>query len=140
MIGGVDFPLSGPVVADDMDVLLRGARAEWPEAVVEDGAGNFVVVIDAALRMRWSIPSEAFIYENRAAYESWTACGLTHQNAHQMVSVSLESDCISFVVSDLAAPSASIVAGMVEGVEKNRWLARVAQEIDYGRTTASSSV
>ncbi len=126
MIGGVDIPLSGSVLACDMDILLRGARAAWPNAVVENGVGTVVAPIDAALRIRWSIPFEAFIYEDRAAYRSWTECGLTHENAHQMVSISVESDCISFVVSDLAAPSASIVDGMVEGVERNRWLARAA--------------
>jgi hypothetical protein len=126
MIGGVDIALPGPVLAGDMDVLLRAARAEWPRAVVEDGDGTIVVQIGDALRRPWDVPCEVFIYEDREAYESWTAHGLTEQNANTIVSVMVERDCISFVVGDSIGPTASIVAQTIYAVRNNRWLALAA--------------
>jgi hypothetical protein len=73
--------------------------------------------------MEWPTPSEAFIYESHAAYESWTASGLTHANADKMLAVTLEHDCISFVVNDRLGTTAAIVGDMMDSVRENRWLA-----------------
>jgi hypothetical protein len=61
MIGGHDVSVDGPVLSDDMDVLLRSARAAWPQALVESGDGRTLVSIgwvfeeDAAERAQQSL-------------------------------------------------------------------------------------
>jgi hypothetical protein len=72
------------------------------------------------------VPCEVFIYEHRAAYDSWTASGLTEANAHQMISVALESDGIAFVVNDAEAPTVTLVGELMDAVKNNRWLALAA--------------
>jgi hypothetical protein len=126
MIGGVDTALVGPVLGGDLDVLLRAARAVWPLAIVESDDGTVVKKIGEALRLRWDAPCEFFIYENRAAYESWSAHGLTDGSANKIVTVMVEPDCISFVVGDDDGPTASIVRETVDALTKNRWFALAA--------------
>jgi hypothetical protein len=126
MIGGVDIPFTGTVLDGDVDVLLRAARAAWPHAFVESGDGTFAEPIGRAVRVRWSAPAEMFVYESPEAYASWTASGLTEENADKMVAVTLEADCISFVVNDEGGTTGAIVRDMVESVRENRWLALAA--------------
>jgi hypothetical protein len=45
MIGGVDMACTGRVLDGDKDVLLRVARAAWPQAFVENGDGSFAAAI-----------------------------------------------------------------------------------------------
>ena len=123
MIGGIDIMFEGRVAPDDFDVILRIARAFWSSAFVESGDGTIAVGIGAALRTPWAIPCELFLYENRAAYASWTADGLTDQNADQLISVSVEEDCISFVVSGEKTPSHELAAAIIDALRRNRWLA-----------------
>jgi hypothetical protein len=123
MIGGYDVLLPGLVLPDDMDVLLRASRAAWPSAMVESGDGQTLLTVGEALRVRWPISGEVFIYKTRGAYASWTASGLTDENANEMVAITLEQDCIAFVVSDAAAPTSTMVDEMIEAVKENRWLA-----------------
>ena len=126
MIGGVDIAFTGTVLDGDIDVLLRAARAVWPAAFVESGDGSFAAPVGKTFRVQWPVPSEAFIYESRAAYESWTGSGLTDENANKMVAFTIEADCISFVVNDEGGATAAIVRDMIESVRENRWLALAA--------------
>jgi len=120
MIGGHDVSLTGPVLRDDMEVLLRAARAAWPSAVLESGDGETQMPIGEAIRHQTAMPSEVFLYKNRGAYESWTASGLTEENAEEMVAITAETDCLSFVLNDPAASTGSIVTEMIEAVRENR--------------------
>jgi hypothetical protein len=126
MIGGVDIAFTGTVLNGDIDVLLRAARAAWPRAFVETGDGSFAAPVGDTFRVQWPVPSEVFIYESRAAYESWTASGLTDDNARKMVALTLEADCISFVVNEEGGATAAIARDMIESVRENRWLALAA--------------
>lgn len=123
MIGGHDVSLLGTVHPGDADVLLRASRAAWPKSVVESGDGSIVVPVGQALRLQWPVPSEVFVYETHAAYESWTASGLTTENATHMVAITIENDCISFVVNAATGPTTSLVEEMIQALKENRWLA-----------------
>ncbi len=94
--------------------------------MVESSDGTVLLPVGTALRQRWPVPSEVFIYKTRAAYESWTALGLTDENADEMVAVTVEPDCTSFVVSKPDAPSGAIVDEMIEAVMSNRRFALAA--------------
>jgi len=118
MINGHDVEVEMPVDSVAIDVLLRTVRAAWPHAVVENGGGNTCTIGDA-IRLRWILPTELFIYETRDAYESWTASGLTDENGDKLMALTLESDCISFVVSAQTAPSAQIVDVVIEAIKMN---------------------
>lgn len=120
MIGGHDIFAPGRVFPEDIDVLLRAFRVIWPSGVVESGDGEFVLSIADALRRSWPIPSELFIYESDAAYKSWTASGLTDENADAMISVTLEDDGIAFVVDDAEAPTGAMLKDVMSAVSANR--------------------
>ncbi len=119
MIGGYDTVLPGLVLGEDLDFLLRATRAAWPQAVVESDGGT-VSKIGDALRLRWDAPCEFFIYEHRAAYESWAAHGLTDENANTIITVMVEPDCVSFVADVATGPAAAVVREALESLEKNR--------------------
>ena len=105
----------------DVDLILRAARAAWPCGFVETGDGSFKANVGAAFRKAWAVPSELFIYEDFAAYDSWTAHGLTDDNATKMVAVTFDADCISFVVNDKGGPTAATVAAIIDAIRENRW-------------------
>jgi hypothetical protein len=120
VIGGHDLGLPGATSTHDPDVLLRCARVAWPKAVVESGDATALLPIGEALRSKWQVPTEVFIYATRDAYESWTTSGLTPENADKMVSLTFEADWISFVVSDARAETGAMVNAMIEAVGANR--------------------
>ena len=127
ILGGFDIELAGAVIAgNDMNVVLRSLRGAWPQAIVETSDGTSVITIATAITQRWSAPCEVFIYEHRASYESWTANGLTVENANEMIAVAVESDGMSFVVNDPNAPTVILVRELMDAVTQNRWLALAA--------------
>jgi hypothetical protein len=119
MIGGYDILFGGHVQRGDVDVLLRCVRAFWPSAYVESGDGSLTSPAAEFLR-REDLPSEFYIYEDRAAFEHWSAEGLTDDNAARMISVTIDGQGISFVVNAPGGVTAQLVADVTFNIRENR--------------------
>ena len=122
MIGGVDLAFPGAVLEGDLDAILRATRASWPRAFVESSDGSFAAPVEEALRRWWPIESEIFVYDSREAYESWTASGLTDENAEKMIAITVDAEYIAFVVSSERGATAAMARELMESVRYKRWL------------------
>ena len=120
MIGGFDRILGGETSEYEIDRILRLVGVFWPRCVVESGEGSRVAEGSDAAARGWSIPCEIFIYESRDAFASWTAHGLTDDNAAKMVAITVEPDAMSFVVNAEESETARLVSVVIEAVRELR--------------------
>src|SRR4051794_17965669 len=118
MIGGFDRTLVGRSSRDDIGLMFRLISERWPDFVVELADGSAVLDgRDDALRTL-SVPSEFFVYESKGSYDSWTARGLTQENAERMISVTVERDAISFVVNAADSETARQVSVLIRAIQE----------------------
>jgi hypothetical protein len=96
-IGGVDIWLEGPASPDDVSLVLRGAQASWPLAVVELADGTYLGLISEALKYQWVLPSELFIYLNADALDAWDNLGRTDYNAEHVIYCIVQHTCVTIV-------------------------------------------
>jgi len=120
MIGGYDIQEIGHVSGEDVDLFLRSVRTQWPDGVVETADGTSTMSIREGLRIHWNPPCEFFLYESRASYEAWTRDGFTEEYSASMVSVSVEPDCIAFVVNMPDSRSHNLVVQSIDAIRRNR--------------------
>jgi len=117
MIGGLDIQLSGAVTHCDVTSLLSFFQTAWPESVWKmGGCDDPVEVADIPIQCEL----ELFLYKNQAACESWGELGLTYDNSSEMVTITSESDGISFVVDEKSSESWKLVRGFLVFLEGDR--------------------
>ena len=120
MMGGLDIQELGPVSREDVDLLLRRVRIQWPDAILETADGASTLSLGDALKEPMVIPCEFFLYETHDAYEAWTRDGYTEEYRSSMVSVFVEADCIAFVVDAPDSQSHELVLQALEAIRTNR--------------------
>src|SRR4051812_40988117 len=114
MIGGFDQTLVGAVSSGEIAQILRLIAGAWPDFVVEPADGTEVFKGGDDRTRLWTVPCELFVYDSRAAYESWTTDGLTDDNAARMISINAEADAISFVVDAPGSETGRHVSMLIE--------------------------
>ncbi len=120
MIGGYDIFESEPISPEDVDVLLRCIRSEWPNGVLEVADGSTTMSIREGLKKRWAAPCEFFLYESAKSYDTWTRDGFTEEHSSSMLSVTVEPDGIAFVVGAKDSPSHQMVAQATDAIRNNK--------------------
>lgn len=120
MIGGIDISYAVTADVEAVRVMLRVTRAHWQTSVVEMDEDGRVLSIPEAYRLRWSIPCEFFLYENREALRQWTEHGRTDENAERMVYVIVQPDGIYFVVDAERSSSHALVLAIIDALNHHR--------------------
>lgn len=116
-IGGVDLVLPGAPTHRDFKTLLRALQERWPDAIVE---ADVILPVENAIEHDWGLQEDLFLFENQAAYASWTAHGMTNDNEDQLIAVTFHRDVIIFVVSDADTPSYEVVQELMAAVRRTR--------------------
>ena len=132
MMGGDDLVLEGAPRGDELDLTVRWLRWQWCHAVV-DVPGQEPLPISSEVLFPLTAATEAFIYRDRASFESWQQEGLTDWNADAVIWVALNEDCVSFVMNHRDSVSGRLVRGIIENLRQNRWQ---AHNIDERRVAA----
>jgi hypothetical protein len=109
-ISGVDVELLGNPSRDDIDLLIRAARAVWPKCIIEED--RKVYTCRQAIHRHWPIPCEMFIYKTMDTLKSWTESGLTELNANELLSVQVQKDGMFFVVNSKGSAPFSIIEAL----------------------------
>ncbi len=146
----VGTALHGATSPSDVDHVLRLARAQWPEAVVDSGEGA-PRRVDAALRGRWSVPCDFSLHETKEAHDSWAAEGPTATNLEQMVLTVVERGRICLIADEQAVKAGGLAKDMFRALKENRrlanaehWPVNAPEEAalggEHGRESASRSV
>ena len=113
-INGVDIWLDGPASPDDVSLVLRGAQASWPSAVVELADGTYLGSISEALKHQWVLPSELFIYFNADALDAWDNLGRTDYNSAHVIYCTVQSTCVTIVSEGASIELAQRLLCLVE--------------------------
>jgi hypothetical protein len=112
--------LLGPTSAEDIDVILRRVRAEWPEAFFEGHGCEDAMGIEEALKLRWAPLIEFFLYKSRRTYEVWTKDGLTAEFGGEMIAVNAAPGYLAFVVDAKDSVTYKLVEDAIVAVRENR--------------------
>lgn len=123
----VGISRSGATSSNDVDHILRLARAHWPDGMMDASDGQPARRLDAALKGRWSAPVDFTLHETMANLDSWMARGPIEAGDAQMMLVVVESDSVRFVADERAPQSHSLAKDMAAALKENRWLANAAR-------------
>lgn len=123
----VGISLPGATSSNDVDHILRLARAHWPDGMMDASNSRAARRLDAALKGRWSPPVDFTLHETMATFDSWTARGPIEAGDAQGMLVVVESDRVRFVADERAPQARSLAEDMAAALKKNRWLANAAR-------------
>jgi hypothetical protein len=125
MIGGADLVLHGRTKAHDTDILVRGIRSEWPNAMIQR-----VDEADATpirnFRLPIFGPAELIVYRDRASYQSWKDHGATADNQDAMILLIVSDDAVTLVVDQPSSALAELAWDLLGALRPNRIVLQAA--------------
>ncbi len=119
MIGGADLVLRGRTRAHDTDILVRGIRSEWPDAMIQHADEGDAAPI-RSFRLPVSGPAELIVYRDRSSYQSWRDHGATMDNQDAMLHVIVSDDSVTLVVDRPASALAKVACDLLDALRANR--------------------
>ena len=119
MIGGADLILRGQTKAHDTDMLVRGIRSEWPDAMIQPVDKNDATPIR---NFRFPVfgPTELIVYRDAASYQSWMDHGETADNQDAMILIIVTGDAVTLVVDRPQSDLAALAWDLLNGLRSNR--------------------
>lgn len=125
MIGGADLVLHGRTMPHDTDILVRGIRSEWPDAMIQR-----VDEADATPIRRFRLPvlgpAELIVYRDRASYQSWREHGATADNQDAMILLIISDDAVTLVVDQPRSALAGLAWDLLGALRPNRIVLQAA--------------
>jgi len=119
MIGGADLILRGQTKAHDTDMLVRGIRSEWPDAMIQPVDKNNATSI-RNLRFPVLGPTELIVYRDAASYQSWMDRGATADNQDAMILIIVTGDAVTLVVDRPQSDLAALAWDLLNALRSNR--------------------
>lgn len=125
MIGGADIVLHGRTKAHDTDILVRGIRSEWPDAMIQRADE-----VDAAPIRSFPFPvfgpAELIVYRDRASYQSWKNHGASADNQDAMIHLLVSDDAVTLVVDRPGSALAELAWDLLIALRPNRIVLQAA--------------
>jgi hypothetical protein len=119
MLGGADIVLYGQTKAHDTDLLVRGIRTEWPNAVIQH-AGKEIGTPIREFRFPVVGPAELLVYRDNASYESWRSKGAAADNQDAMTHLIVADDSVTLVVDRPDSALADMARELLAALRPNR--------------------
>lgn len=119
MIGGADLILRGRTKPHDTDMLVRGIRSEWPDAMIQPVDRNDATSI-RSLRFPVLGPTELIVYRDAASYQSWMEHGATAENQEAMILIIVTGDAVTLVVDRPQSDLAALAWDLLSALRSNR--------------------
>lgn len=114
-IGGFDrtYKPRRNMTSQHIDLFLRHVQVKWPDAVFETevhpNEDERLQPLQVAIKNGCKIPEELFVYQNRAAAESWDKLGCTNENNEQLILAGIEDEAIHFTVGSPDGPTGKLI-------------------------------
>lgn len=125
MIGGADIVLQGPTKDHDTDLLVRGIRSEWSNAMIQRADGDKAISI-RDFHFPATGPAELIVYRDRASYQSWSSEGATATNQDAMIHLIVSGDSVTLVVDRSDSALARLARELLDSLRTNRIVLQAA--------------
>ncbi|MGK3967046.1 hypothetical protein WMF38_23095 [Sorangium sp. So ce118] len=125
MIGGADIVLYGQTKAHDTDLLVRGIRTEWPDAIIQHADDENGVPI-REFRFPVIGPVELIVYRDNASYQSWMSKGAAVDNQDTMIHLIVADDSVTLVVDRSDSALADTARELLVALRPNRIILQAA--------------
>ncbi len=126
MIGRFDVKLLGTRNPYDLVEALNYIIRKWPNASVitctpkYEGHLKALTPLQSAIALKlWDV-TELFVYKDEEAFRSWEKDGLTDTNYDDLITITLSSEGVFFVVGDKESASKAIVDGAIAVIKDYR--------------------
>jgi len=117
-IGGADLVVDGPPPPNAADFIVRGIRALWKGAVVQEaGTAEAIPIRDFEFPVK--APVEILVYRDQAIQRSWEAQGAQEDNDGAMVHVIVSPTSTTVVVDRLDSALASSIREILRALRCN---------------------
>lgn len=125
MIGGEDIVFEGIVKLDAADFLVRGIRAQWPNAIIQYSNEREAVPLS-----KFDFPVlrtiDVIIYQDESSYESWIKYGGIDENQDSMIQLIVDANFITFVVDKINSSLANLANDLIGALLHNHIISNAA--------------
>ena len=119
MIGGADIILTGRTKPQDADLLVRGIRSEWPNALIQGvDEPRATSILDFHFPVVGAV--ELIVYRDISSYLSWDAHGATEDNQDAMIHMIVTADSVTLVVDHEGSALAGLARELLGSLRPNR--------------------